>query len=313
MKKVIAMLCVLTLCLGAALVPITSYAESAQGISLGDSGDMIKTLQQTLQKLGYFVDEVDGYYGESTQRAVELFQETNGLPVSGITTAETISSLFSQDAIPFERVEPPVAESAASESAIEEERQEEVTVEGVSRSDDFIIIKDYVWDSYGSYYHDLVIRNTSGEAAVFKAQVMFYDKDDALAGVGNFDSGLVADGFEALLSCRCDTPFDHFVCNITKETPQYQKEGQSIIDVDLTVKDDKVIIVATNTGGEAVSFVEYNCRFLDGAGNVIGSDWGFLTDTDGEIKPGNMEFREASCYKSFSSVDFYYSGTIYAW
>ncbi len=56
-------------------------------IAYGASGDQVKELQITLQKLGYDIGSrtgVDGIFGKTTQAAVEQFQRDRGLPITGI-------------------------------------------------------------------------------------------------------------------------------------------------------------------------------------------------------------------------------------
>ncbi len=56
-------------------------------IAYGASGDQVKELQITLQKLGYDIGSrtgVDGIFGKTTQAAVEQYQRDKGLPVTGV-------------------------------------------------------------------------------------------------------------------------------------------------------------------------------------------------------------------------------------
>ncbi|HIK04467.1 MAG TPA: HEAT repeat domain-containing protein [Trichormus sp. M33_DOE_039] len=45
----------------------------------GSQGSNVRTLQTQLQELGYYDDQIDGKYGESTKRAVAKFQTIKGL------------------------------------------------------------------------------------------------------------------------------------------------------------------------------------------------------------------------------------------
>jgi len=67
----------------------------------GDSGDaLIYALQQRLKDLGYYTIKVDGIYGSGTQRAVRMFQQENGLKVTGKADSATQKLLYSSAAKP---------------------------------------------------------------------------------------------------------------------------------------------------------------------------------------------------------------------
>jgi carboxyl-terminal processing protease len=48
-----------------------------------DTGEDVKNLQTILEGIGFSVDRKDGYFSESTERALKAFQEREQLPVSG--------------------------------------------------------------------------------------------------------------------------------------------------------------------------------------------------------------------------------------
>ena len=61
----------------------------------GDSGAGVRSLQRRLKQMGYFDGECTDVFGESTQRAVQRFQEQNGLEVSGVADEATCRLLYS--------------------------------------------------------------------------------------------------------------------------------------------------------------------------------------------------------------------------
>ncbi len=78
---------------------LNSSEAVPNGLSLGDSGDTIRKVQNMLSKLGYLNSgNVTGYYGEITENAVKLFQQTNRLTVDGSVGAQTMTKLTSADA-----------------------------------------------------------------------------------------------------------------------------------------------------------------------------------------------------------------------
>lgn len=78
---------------------LNSSEAVPNGLSLGDSGDTVVKVQNMLSKLGYLNSgNVTGYYGEITENAVKLFQDTNKLSVDGSVGAQTMAKLTSNDA-----------------------------------------------------------------------------------------------------------------------------------------------------------------------------------------------------------------------
>lgn len=63
-------------------------------------GSDVVLLQERLKSLGYFKQNITGYFGSVTQLAVKKFQAVNALQADGIATIETLQLLFSPDALP---------------------------------------------------------------------------------------------------------------------------------------------------------------------------------------------------------------------
>jgi peptidoglycan hydrolase-like protein with peptidoglycan-binding domain len=62
-------------------------------LQLGSRGSAVVTLQQRLERLGYYTSAVDGRYGEATAAAVREFQAQHNLPVDGMVVAATWQAL----------------------------------------------------------------------------------------------------------------------------------------------------------------------------------------------------------------------------
>ena len=70
-------------------------------ITLGDSGDRVRQIQQQLAALGYFTREVTGSYGHTTMTAVRLFQLANALPFTGEVDGATLDAIMGGSARPI--------------------------------------------------------------------------------------------------------------------------------------------------------------------------------------------------------------------
>ena len=72
-----------------------SYLFSAQVFRKGDRGQGIKMLQEELKQRGFYSGEVDGIYGEYTEKAVIQLQMHHNLAVDGMVGSQTLALLRS--------------------------------------------------------------------------------------------------------------------------------------------------------------------------------------------------------------------------
>ncbi|MDD6447371.1 peptidoglycan-binding protein [Oscillospiraceae bacterium LCP25S3_E3] len=71
---------------------------SSSFLKVGSQGDRVKEVQKLLKKLGYFDDEVTGYYGTYTAACVKEFQKDANIEVDGIVGPEFMGAIKSDNA-----------------------------------------------------------------------------------------------------------------------------------------------------------------------------------------------------------------------
>ena len=80
----------------------SQYKIKVSGLSLklDDENDNVKAMQQRLFDLGYVTDKenITGYYGEITEKAVKEFQKANGIKETGTADNKTLTAMFKSDA-----------------------------------------------------------------------------------------------------------------------------------------------------------------------------------------------------------------------
>ncbi|MBD2355568.1 peptidoglycan-binding protein [Tolypothrix sp. FACHB-123] len=70
------------------------YAQPTRNyLTVGDSGDNVRAVQERLLQLGFFNGNPDGYYGENTRAYVYAFQQYAQLPPTGNVDAQTWEAL----------------------------------------------------------------------------------------------------------------------------------------------------------------------------------------------------------------------------
>ncbi len=80
--------------------PSPAPAGDYTPLQLEDENDDVFRMQQRLEELGYLEGDYTGYFGEYTQTCVMIFQQLNGLEETGVADAETLTRLYSDQAIP---------------------------------------------------------------------------------------------------------------------------------------------------------------------------------------------------------------------
>ena len=76
--------------LAACVVCVLMFGTAgAETLEPGMSGASVESLQRLLVEVGYLGRSIDGEYGSTTQKAVELFQKHHGLHMTGIADDET--------------------------------------------------------------------------------------------------------------------------------------------------------------------------------------------------------------------------------
>lgn len=76
----------------------TGASTTKSYLSIGDSGNQVKSLQQSLIKLGYLASgENDGIYGNNTANAVKAFQKKQNLVADGYAGQNTLNAIAKLD------------------------------------------------------------------------------------------------------------------------------------------------------------------------------------------------------------------------
>ncbi len=157
---------------------VESATPEVTYIKLGSTDERVSSIQQRLAELGYYKDDITGYYGEVTQAAYMAFQTEAGLYADGIAGDEEIELLMSEYA--------PYAPVAETEAAIEETTapaEEEVSSEETTAPAEEEAVTTF---TNGDYNDD--IYEIQAELAN-----LGYFNDDATGYYGDLTESAVAD------------------------------------------------------------------------------------------------------------------------
>src|SRR5699024_274224 len=69
----------------------------AEQLQYGEHGETVRVLQQKLNQLSYYDDDIDGEFGIFTEHALKQFQENHNITVTGQTDQETMRAIIKED------------------------------------------------------------------------------------------------------------------------------------------------------------------------------------------------------------------------
>lgn len=76
------------------LTSLTLIPNSESAVSqVGSRGNEVRAIQERLKERGLFKDNVTGYYGEVTRKAVLAFQKQQGISQTGVAGPQTLKAL----------------------------------------------------------------------------------------------------------------------------------------------------------------------------------------------------------------------------
>lgn len=191
---------------------------------------------------------------------------------------------------------------------VEIEKLPVATESPVKVSTEYVVTKEYRWNTSGYFFNDLVIKNTSGRNCLIEVTMYFKDKNGNVIGVKNDDKYACEDGYETYWSFGNNEEFESVEFDITMNDNRFYDCIQSKLDLKVLTTKDKAILSVKNTTERPMSFVNYFVLFLDENGKVIERGRGYLADSDYEIKPGKTQSQEQRCREPFAEVVAYAHG-----
>ena len=147
-------------------------STESEYIKLGSTDERVSSIQQRLKELGFYNDDVTGYYGELTEAAYMAFQTAAGLYADGIAGPTEIELLMSEDAPVAPETDDENTEEETEPADEETETEEEITFSNGDFDDSIYEIQSelaelgYFNDDATGYYGDM----TENAVADFQTQ-----------------------------------------------------------------------------------------------------------------------------------------------
>lgn len=169
-------------------------------------------------------------------------------------------------------------------------------------------VQSYSYSSSYSNYAALVLTNNSDYDCQLEIAVDFYDSNGGIVGTSSDSIDAFAKGTASALVFSCEDSFAKFEYQLkAKEIASYYVPVNQNLSCEVSTATKKAVISATNNGDITAEYVQYIALFFNG-GELVYHSWGYVTDSDSEIKPGDTVRDEANCYVNFDSVQVYLDG-----
>lgn len=137
--------------------------------------------------------------------------------------------------------------------------------------------------------------------------MQYYDENGSLVGVSNIEERAFEHGSQIMTSVSNDLPFTAYEYSITVKEETYYSCVNNSLDLDVTALPAKVIPGVTNTGEITARHVDYHILFLKD-GDAVSGKFGYIGDSDSEIKPGKTQYKEEKFSEEFDDALVFISG-----
>lgn len=189
----------------------------------------------------------------------------------------------------------------------DQEKDEEPSVDYVSQLE----TEEYSYESYGSSYHFVIIRNNSDQTLTVKTNSVAFDADENKIGACEVTLMALGAGKEQCAIEYFDnvTGVDHFSTSLTASESEMYEDGTGNIEVETSVLEDKAILTCTNNGEKAVQGLEGFVLFMKD-GTCVGYDTQYFMDEESQLKAGASMTKQFNIYDvSFDDIRYFLSGT----
>lgn len=173
---------------------------------------------------------------------------------------------------------------------------------------DYAVMKEYTWESYSINYCGIVLKNMTDKTVEYTVEFSFRDADDQELEKGWGEAYACDPGSEVLVSAPSFSPFDHVVYGVGCLKTERYHDVRSFVTVTAEKHGDKVFMIGQNHGNVDAQFVQYHLFFKDKDGNCVGYDYGYLSDLEGFLRPGQTVVQSSKSSALFNSVEVYFDG-----
>lgn len=225
---------------------------------------------------------------------------------SGVSQSEYDKVVQERDSLKTELAQLKGEDVAINVEQPENEKPQTGTFDRKTISDQ-LILTDYIIDSKYSDYVVTTIKNPTDFDVQVQINQSYKDTDGNITGIETkSDYCLSAGGEVALWSTADDLPAS---VENSVDVKESMYKGFTNLSYETTQAGKKIIITATNNESKPISFLNFVVVFFNGE-TPVGFDYGYIIDTDDELKAEATLSAEAETRESFDNYKVYFSGRI---
>ena len=166
----------------------------------------------------------------------------------------------------------------------------------------------YTWNTKYDNCLALVVKNNSSMDCELNVSVSFKDTDGNLLGVKEDSVNAFGKNGEICFVFDNEEAFASYEYEYSVDELDYYEAVNADLTCEATPAKDKIIVSVTNNGSKIAEWVTATALFMQGD-QVVDSSYGYVGDSDSEIKPGNKSTEEIHCFEDFDNVKVYLSGS----
>ncbi len=179
-------------------------------------------------------------------------------------------------------------------------------------SDDDFFVKEYSYESkYGDTTWLLAITNYSDRTVSISANGTALDAAGNAIGSANMSIEVLAPNETSLgiYFFNGVTGIESVVSQFSYNTSPWYSPILSNLSMKQTLNEKYMVVKVTNNGTTCASYPKIYGLFLDASDKVISYDYKYLTDKNGELKPGASFYAQFNCSEPYDHTAVYFVGS----
>jgi hypothetical protein len=175
-------------------------------------------------------------------------------------------------------------------------------------SDDDFAVKEYSYESkYGDTTWILAVTNYSDKTVSISANGTALDAGGNAIGSANMSIDVLAPNETSVGTYYFNgvTGVENVVSQFSYSTSSWYSPILSSLSMQQTLNDKNITVKVTNNSTTCASYTKVYGLFLDANDKLISYDYSYLTDNDGEIKPGATFYAQINCNEPYDHTAVY--------
>lgn len=170
-----------------------------------------------------------------------------------------------------------------------------------------------------SYYYEgpyskmgfVTVKNNSGADVKATINAIAYGASGETLGTDESTIDVVGPDETAIAGINfygIEESIDHFDYEVSYERCKYYESILSSIKADAAINGSNVVLMVTNEGDKVAQYLNAYVLFMDANNNIVDYANNYITDDNGELKPGDTISAQFNCGGEFDHIECYFDG-----